>query len=238
MNTISILLPTRQRTKILHPATLTLLENASGNNKIEICFGIDDDDTETSEYINNTLSGEIAAYPFAVGRKFTFKRMGYLELNKYLNYMAVKATGNWILFWNDDAQMQTKAWDEEIVKFNGKFRLLRAKYGNHVHPFALFPIVPKLWVEMTGYLSPHYLTDNYLTNVFSKANSMVDIPISILHDRHDLTGNNNDEIYQSREFRESGDVTDVKDVYHPNNLANMQRDTDLIKSIVAQEIHV
>lgn len=238
MTTISILLPTRQRTAILKTATLTLLETASGQNNLEICFGIDDDDTETDTFINTVLAPEIKKYSFAKGRKFSFKRMGYLEMNRYLNYMASKATGDWMFFWNDDARMETKNWDTEIVKFNGKMRLLRAQFGNHTHPFALFPIVPKAWVDMTGYMSPHYLTDNYLTNVFSRVGKMVNIPISIFHDRHDLTGNNNDEIYRSREFRESGNQNDPKDVYHPTNLQNMVTDSQKILKYIQENERV
>jgi hypothetical protein len=39
---------------------------------------------------------------------------GYDSLHEYYNELASKATGDWLMLWNDDAVMETEGWDEKI----------------------------------------------------------------------------------------------------------------------------
>jgi hypothetical protein len=52
--TISILLPTRKRVSQLKKSMDSLLSNAKNPDKIQPLFGVDDDDTETLEFLKTT----------------------------------------------------------------------------------------------------------------------------------------------------------------------------------------
>ena len=52
---ISVLLPTRGRRELLKKSVETLVDKANQKNKIEILFGIDDDDVGIQEYIKDEL---------------------------------------------------------------------------------------------------------------------------------------------------------------------------------------
>ena len=137
--------------------------------------------------------------------------MGYIRLNEYLNELSGHATGEWLLFWGDDAIMHTQGWDQRIREVQG-FRVLRMPTHNQ-HPYAIFPIVPRTWIELFGYLSPHQLTDTWVSQMAYILNIMHDIDVEITHDRFDLTGNNNDDTYRNRPMLE-GNPRDPRDFNH------------------------
>lgn len=207
---ISVLLATRGRTDILKRSLVSLLDTASDVSNIEILLAFDNDDKETFQWVEDNLLPALddrsADYTC-----LSFDRLGYIRLNEYYNALSLRAQGQWLLFWGDDAIMYTQDWDK-IIMAETRFRVLRAKSHNE-HPIAVFPIVPKKWAEMFGYFSPHQLNDNWVSQVAYMADIMVNVPIEIEHDRFDLTGNNNDETYQNRPMLE-GNPNDPRDFHH------------------------
>jgi len=222
---ISILLPTRKRTAAVIKSIGSLLANAKDTSRIEILVAYDDDDEESREFFSETW------FPFleqcqATSKVFETERFGYLRLYKYVNFLAEQASGDWIMFWNDDALMLTENWDEEIVNNDGYFGLLRMPCVTMNHPFALFPIIPREWIDLFGLVSPVNHSDWWIYNVTVPAGQMKNIPVNVYHDRADVTGGNNDET-----FKEQSYAADGKDPTNPEDYAHPERQADLLNWI-------
>lgn len=218
---ISILLPTRKRTEAVIKSISSLLANAKDPTSIEILIAYDKDDDESRTFFSETW------FPFleqcgTTSKVFETERFGYLRLYKYVNFLAEQASGDWIMFWNDDALMLTENWDEEIVKNDGYFGLLRMPCVTMNHPFALFPIIPREWVDLFGQVSPVNHSDWWIYNVTVPAGQMKNIAVNVYHDRADVTGGNNDETFQEQSY-----AADGKDPTNPEDYAHPQRQKDL-----------
>jgi hypothetical protein len=218
---ISILLPTRKRTEAVVKSIGSLLANATDTSRIEILVAYDDDDLESREFFE-TVWTPFLAQSSATSRVFETERFGYLRLYKYVNFLAEQATGDWIMFWNDDALMLTEGWDEEIVRNDGFFGLLRMPCVTMDHPFALFPIIPRGWLDFFGCISPVNHSDWWIYNVTAPLGRLRNIPVQVYHDRADVTGGNNDET-----FKEQSYAADGKDPTNPEDYAHPQRQQDL-----------
>lgn len=218
---ISILLPTRKRTEAVVKSIGSLLANATDTSRIEILVAYDDDDLESREFFE-TVWTPFLEQSSATSRVFETERFGYLRLYKYVNFLAEQATGDWIMFWNDDALMLTEGWDEEIVKNDGFFGLLRMPCVTMNHPFALFPIIPREWFDFFGCISPVNHSDWWIYNVTAPLGRLRNIPVEVYHDRADVTGGNNDET-----FKEQSYAADGKDPTNPEDYAHPQRQQDL-----------
>ena len=208
---ISVLLPVRARPGPMEQCLRTLIDTSNRPNRIEVLIAFDDDDTDTIDYFVDI----IAPYLDSKGVTYSamqFKRLGYLRLNEYLNELAKHSTGHWIFFWNDDAVMTTHHWDDIIRQYNDRFALLRAE-TNHGHPYAIFPILPRKWVEITGHISPHQINDAWTSQIGWMLDIVVTIPVMIEHERFDLTGKNGDDVYKNRPMLE-GDPRNPRDFNH------------------------
>jgi hypothetical protein len=197
---ISVLLPVRARPIPMDQCLHTLIDTATSPERIEVLIAFDDDDTDTIEYFMDV----IVPYLDSKGVTYSamqFKRLGYLRLNEYLNELANHSTGKWIFFWNDDAVMTTTGWDEVIMQHNDRFALLRAE-TNHEHPYAIFPILPRKWVEITGHISPHQINDAWTSQIGWMLDIVITVPIMIEHERFDLTGKNGDDVFKNRPMLE------------------------------------
>ena len=237
MSSISILMPTRKRTVLAEKSINGLISKAGDQSKLELLLAIDNDDTETIDWLNNGYLEEFRKNFTATITPVRFDRLGYHQMNQYLNELARLSTKDWLFFWNDDAEMQTDNWDAVIYKLNGFFGLLRAQVTNHPHPFALFPIVPRKWYELLGHLSATCQTDRFIFEVAYKITVqqfIVNIPVNIEHDRYDLTGNNNDEVYKERVYME-GNPANPLQADSPEAQAQMWKDSMKISKFLAQQ---
>jgi hypothetical protein len=209
---ISILLPTRGRPKPLEQCLRTLLDQAKDPSRIEVMLAFDNDDTENIAYFAEVIQ----PYLDDLGVEYTavqFERLGYTRLNEYLNELAQLSQGSWLFFWNDDAVMKTQDWDQAIKDNAQEFYLLRAE-TNHEHPYAIFPILPKKWVEITGHLSPHQINDAWTSQVAWMLDIVKNIPVMIHHERYDLTGENLDNTFKDRIMFENMPGNDPRDFNH------------------------
>lgn len=218
---ISVLLPTRKRTELVTKSISSLLANAANPENIEILIAYDEDDEESREYFSTIW------YPFieqtgAQTSVFETERFGYLRLYRYVNFLGEQAKGDWIMFWNDDALMLTENWDTEIVKNNDWFGLLRMPCVTMNHPFALFPIIPKSWIDFFGKISPVNHSDWWIYNVCAPLQRVKNIPVEVYHDRADVTGHNNDQTFQEQSY-----AADGKDPTNPEDYAHPERQQDL-----------
>jgi glycosyltransferase involved in cell wall biosynthesis len=229
---ISILLPTRKRTEAVVKSIGSLLANARDTSRIEILVAYDNDDEESRNFFTETWFPYIGQSS-ATSKVFETERFGYLRLYKYVNFLAEQASGDWIMFWNDDALMLTENWDDEIVKHDDWFGLLRMPCVTMNHPFALFPIIPREWLQVFGRVSPVNHSDWWIYNVTAPVGRLLNIPVQVYHDRADVTGNNNDET-----FREQSYAADGKDPTNPEDYAHPDRQQELREWIQKLEQHV
>ena len=209
---ISILLPTRARTHALFKSVSSLLEHAQDPSTVQFLFAFDNDDEKSSQWCVENIIPRLqeAGCQYKV---LSWPRMGYEKLNRYVNNLAKFADGNWLVFWNDDALMDYPGWDREIASVD-EF-CIQAFDTHNKHPYSIFPIVPREWYEWLGHLSKHQLSDAYISQIAWMMGIMKRTDIKVTHDRYDLTGNNNDDIYHNRPMLE-GNPNDPADFNHPN----------------------
>lgn len=212
---ISILLPTRGRTNILLKSIKTLVEKASDPSRLELLLGIDEDDTETKEFLQTEVAEYLKEHQVEC-RASVFKPLGYTKLHNYVNVLASTARGDWLFFWNDDGLMNSEGWDDAIEAHNGEFKLLAPTDNHDGHPYAIFPIVPIDWFILMEHLSQNAQNDTWLSHIAYMLDIFERIEgVNFTHDRADLTGNNNDETFQNRKYME-GNPSDPEDFGHPD----------------------
>jgi len=207
---------------MLESSVMSLLELAAAPDKIEVLLMFDEDDQASFDWFHANVAPKIDA----VGAKFTVwqtPRVGYEHLHKYVNFLAGQARAPWLMFWNDDAKMLTSDWDDEIRSVSG-FYVLRMPTHNE-HPYAIFPILPRTWYELFGYLSCHQLSDAWISQIAYMLDIVKNIPVEVLHDRHDLTGNNRDSTFKERVILE-GNPSDPRDFNHAKIRQHRLNDAD------------
>lgn len=221
---ISILLPTRGRADMLERSLESLIRLSGNLKKIQFLFGFDEDDEVGLKHFGEKIQPwfDSAEIEYTA---LSFKPYGYERLHEYVNELARTSDGRWMVFWNDDAVMQTQDWDLEIMKWDGQFRLL-AFHTHNDHPYSIFPIVPQDWLKALGHLSHHQLNDAWLSQQAYLLDIYERIPVWVDHDRYDLTGNNQDDTFKKRVIFE-GNPSDPRDFHSVQN--NELRHTECAK---------
>ena len=229
---IAILLPTRGRTAALTRSLIGLLEKANDLDSIQLLLGLDSDDAvgikHFQEELQPTLDNMGVDY-----EAMTFEPMGYGRLHDYVNTLAKNSSADWMFFWNDDAVMETQGWDQEITRRTGEFKLL-AVHTHSDHPYSIFPIVPRAWLDVIGHLSLHSMNDAWLSQIAYCVDIYERIDVHVLHDRADLTGNNLDATYKERELLE-GNPSNPRDFHYPNNTILRMQECDKINDYLKSQ---
>jgi glycosyltransferase involved in cell wall biosynthesis len=186
--TVSVLVPSRQRPELLQRSIASL-----GDGDFEVLVALDEDDPRLADYAG-------------LGSAVVGPRRGYGSLHGYYNELAARARGDWLLLWNDDCTMETENWIEVVRSHDGQMVVLnpRTNHDNWQIDMNVFPILPRKMVELMGHLSLSRHNDSWIEFVARGAGIMVRVPISITHDRADLTGNNDDAMYAGREIDHEG----------------------------------
>jgi hypothetical protein len=211
---ISVLLPTRGRREVLKSSLESLITKAKNPEKVELLLGIDEDDEGAREYIEKEIAPMLREHRVEC-RANVFKPLGYENLHVYVNTLAGSATGDWLFFWNDDGVMVTDGWDEVIRSYTGQFKLLAPRDNHDGHPYAIFPIVPRDWFMLVDHLSQNAQNDAWLSHIAYMLDIFERIDVEFIHDRADITGNNDDPTFQNRKYME-GNPSDPRDFGHPN----------------------
>lgn len=209
--TISILLATRGRTESLDRSIHTLMNQAEHPESVQLLFAFDNDDTVGLNHWAQVLKPWLDARNFNY-KMLKFPRMGYINLHHYNNKMAKHALGRWFMIWNDDAVMETQNWDTEILRYDNQFKLLAVR-THRDHPYSIFPIVPRKWYDILGYISPHPTQDGWVSQQAYMLDILERIPVHVKHDRFDLTGNNQDATFKERSMAE-GNPNNPSDFHH------------------------
>ena len=218
---ISILMATRGRPELAFKSLKSMIDLAHNVDQIEFCVAIDNDDIKSMDYFKETVVPWFEEKDHNI-LVMTFDRLGYANLPKYMETLALNSRGAWFIVWNDDALMESQDWDKEIVSYTGQFKLLAFKDNHNEHPYSIFPIVPREWVVLFGTISPQQAIDAWVSQIAYIVDCFQRIEATVTHDRHDLTGNNDDTTYAEREFLE-GDPENPKDAFHPDMVALKQQ---------------
>jgi hypothetical protein len=205
----AILLPTRGRTDSLTRSVTSIVELASRPDQLEFLFGLDDDDTVGLDHFAKVIQ------PWLDDRDITyqalqFESMGYTGLNRYYNALAKLACSDWLFVWNDDAVMDSKSWDQVIRKYDGQFKILKVHTHNE-HPYSIFPIVPREWVDLLGVLSRHQMIDAEISQNAYMLDVMQIVDITVTHEQSELTGKHDSTSQQK--YRFEGNPNDPRDFH-------------------------
>ena len=141
---ISILLPTRGRGEIAFKSLKSLVDLADNPEDIEFLVAIDDDDDASAEYFTEHMIPWFEENNLDL-TVYQTERWGYLQLHRYNNFLGARCSGAWIVFWNDDAVMQSQGWDTDICANTGQFAI-QAFDTHDKHPYSIFPIIPRDWL--------------------------------------------------------------------------------------------
>ena len=176
---ISILLPSRGRPKALSESIEGLLALADRPGSIEILIASDPDDLDT----------RAVDLPWQASTWTAPERYGYPRLHEYVNRLAQRADGDWLMLWNDDARMLTRGWDALVGEQAPTVLWPRS---NDIPTCNTFPIWPRAWTDHLGHasLSPH--CDSWIQYLGQSIDRHERVDVDILHDRADLTGGHDD----------------------------------------------
>ncbi len=208
---ISVLLPSRGRPESLAASIGSLRDLAHQSVDIEVLVAADDDDPPTIRAARD-IGAEVLVSP----------RYGYDRLHMYVNTLAHRARGEWLLLWNDDARMLTPGWGRRVSEAPIGV-LWPAHNGSQF--LNVFPAVHRSIVEALGHfsLSPH--CDSWMQDVAEAVGAHHHIDVAVLHDRFDLTGGHDDQTY-----REAQTGYRTADYHSPEMVALRQRDIEILRT--------
>lgn len=204
---ISVLCPTRSRPEALDRSIRSLRELAS--RPIEVLLRLDEDDQD--------LPG--------VGIEdvvITGPRVGYERMHLMYDELAHRASGSWLLLWNDDALMRTSCWDDVVDEHDHDVILNPAT--NHGPGLTPFPIVPRWMTTRLGHFSLNRHCDSWWEEIGRRLGRLVDVPVEVFHDRADLTGGNDDATYAERTYD--------PDFYGEANMALIDADVAVLRRLL------
>jgi hypothetical protein len=198
-NKISVIFPSRGRSKICIEAVDSLYDFCDDPNRIEVLIGVDDDDNislETlSKYAKDNSSRDITIVEF--------KRKSYENFIEYINELALKSTGDWIFGFSDDMLVKTQGWDSEVIKYSdftvispavpNNYSVRKSIESKKKKPKTVYsynPIWPRAWLDTLGYISKDVAADVWTHEVAEK--------VGIFHMANEI------ELY-SRRYKDSGE---------------------------------
>lgn len=162
-NTISLLCPTKNRSKKFARFVESLLNTTNQHNRIELLVGFDFIEDEINLY-EQTIS--------KLNKKSVTVKKYFKSLKSHAsrnNFLAKNSNGDIIFPINDDMIMTTNNWDEiiddEFSRNNPSEPLCiwincDRKYKNL--DFSAFPIINRAWYKSLNYIVPEYFRFWYL----------------------------------------------------------------------------
>ena len=192
---ITILLPTRKRTKMVQKSVAGLLDLTRDAKRIHIAVAYDHDDEESQTYFSSFSWHNLVEPTGATQSVHEIQRLGWMDLHEYYNHLAKSVDSAWYFIWNDDAYMRSYAWDQEIFDNNNPTQMLSMESNGKRPESTLFPCVSKLWVDTFGMIGMNPV-DQWIQDITYEIGCYKRISSEIFHDHFQFTGNNNDEVYQ------------------------------------------
>lgn len=196
---LSFLIPSRGRFNYLCDAIISIVENSSDSNKIEILIKFDDDDFDS-------LS-KLSKLPYKENIKIIIysRGDGYGSLHHFQNDLYKISSGNWILSFSDDAIMKTKNYD---LLFNNlpidvPFAVMYSEGNNHAGD--IFPGINRKYCEVQGdFFSASAYSDGHIWYTIKKLNNYTILPVTIFHIIEDVGKDNT--LLDKEKFQRDGYV--------------------------------
>lgn len=191
---ISVLVPTRKRPELLERSLASLIATSDVGD-LEILLALDPDDEVPSRCVREPFDSVWVAP----------ERYGYARLNEYFNALAARASGDWIMLWNDDAVMLTPGWDAVIEALPANILVADLYSEGHSPMLCTFPVIRREAIEVVGGMSPYTQhCDTYWQEVGRLTGTIQYLPdVQVRHDRFDMTGCNDDDTYREGRIRQS-----------------------------------
>ena len=229
---IALLVPTRGRTAALKLSIVSVFNRALDLDKVQLLLGFDNDDEIGLKYFTEEIQ------PWLEDKNIHYKvmlfdRLGYVGLNLYYNGLAKQADADWLVCWSDDAIMETTGWDKVITDNTGEFKLLKT-HTHKEHPYSIFPIWPREWYNLFGWVSRHQMVDAELSQIAYMLDLIKIVDIYVTHDRVDLTGNNQDSTHKERVLLE-GNPNDPRDFHHMSYYRGRINDCEVITKAMKEK---
>ena len=161
-NKISLLCPTRERSKKFARLLKSLIDSCFDLSRIEILILLDEDDSEIEDYnkiIKSEIFNKIKIYMYIKNCKT------HAERN---NFLASKSCGQILFPINDDMIFVSKKWDslidEEFAKIDisNPYCLWIDSGKKYRYLHCDFPIVNIQWYKTLGYVGSEYFNFWYL----------------------------------------------------------------------------
>ena len=149
----SLLIPSRERPEMLKKLLIGLRATTKNIDEVEILVKIDNDDPKIQEYRNSLKNIGFRVRVFIEDRNPNLSE-------EYYNFMAKKASGDYIWALNDDIEVISEDfWDEYIEnivekhQIKGKIAYFNIGVRGHSQVlFSPFPMVSRETVDAFGYL--------------------------------------------------------------------------------------
>lgn len=188
---ISFSMPVRKHYDMTVKSIKTLVDNVDDISRIEVILRLDNDD----ELMLSKYTDLCKLYPKLIIKKVVGdKYNGWADNHLFHAEACAVSEGEFIQLWSDDALMMTKGFDTIIKeKYSGKICVCSWKdTGN----WTCFPMIHSQIYKITGAFGKSTFCDCYLVDIGTNCNIyFYDESIYTMHDRFDLTGNNNHEEY-------------------------------------------
>lgn len=197
---VSVLLPTRDRADLVARSVRSVLDLCQDPSRVEIVVAYDSDDTASTRYFSGPAWSDLIQSAGSQSQILCCDPWGYQGLHRYYTAMARQARGQWLMIWNDDAVMQTAGWDQAVANHADFVGMLHMTTSNFKPTLTLFPLIPRVWMDLFGEISLHQLNDSWIQDICHEADAVCNLPVSVFHDRYDVTGNNLDPTYKNRRY--------------------------------------
>lgn len=163
MKKISIILPTRDRIKLVKRLLNSIIEHTSDLQSLEIILYVDHDDAESS-----AISSSVLSLYKIIGPRDTMGNM--------LRRCYEKSTSNYIVLLNDDAVIRTLAWDHLILEAAKRFpddivlMYVNDRYQGRRVP--TFPILSRKTCDLIGKICPaqykRHCIETHILDIFNR----------------------------------------------------------------------
>lgn len=228
----SIIFPTRDRIDLVTKLINSLRENTANIDDIEVLVAVDVDDFETQKFFIDLKCAWIKMH--VVHRSLNFSR-------DYYTFLAKQSTGQWIITANDDCVMETKDWDiksYEVLKdrpgvIYGWIEDGLGQYRAHGHgDYCCFPLQGRAGFEALGYIFPERIptwgADIWAKGLYDQIDSVVKIPINLMHYCHHNKTRPQDDI--NKRISSSQVAFDVRPRYEEINKILSAFKKEMVKS--------
>lgn len=198
METISVIVPSRKRPKLLDQFLVSLFANSKIPERVEVIAIIDDDDQSYSETIVKYQEVKWIVTPREALGKHTTKGI-------------YTAKGKIIFLCNDDVIVQTKDWDEAIRNVHDSFAdgiylagVNDLNQGKNLFVFPIFSLKTfRLLDDFTNFYSGAYI-DTHIHEIFlslkhqghDRMRFLQDV--CFFHQHHSVTNEAPDSVYKDR----------------------------------------